>query len=151
MIETLRYKLRYFGIPVEGPAEVFCDKISVVNNSSIPTSAFNKRHNSICYHRVGEAQAAVILRVGWIPGDFNLSDFFTKTTMPGNTRHNLVDSIFSNTASPIGDIDKSWVHLYMGASNYLPHHKIRCGNWVWGLHIYIFIQINHLWLSICGD
>ena len=107
MIEALRYKLRRFGITVEGPAEVFCDNMSVVKNLSIPTSALNKRYNAICYHRVREAQAAGILRVGWIPGEFNLADLFTKTTMPGNTRHNLVDSIFSNTASPIGDIEKA--------------------------------------------
>ena len=109
------------GIPVEGPAEVFCDNMSVVNNSSIPTSAFNKRHNAICYHRFMESPAEVILQVGWIPVDFNLVDLFTKTTMPGNTRHNLVDSVFSNTASPIGDIEKAWVHFYMGTSKYFPH------------------------------
>ena len=68
MIETLRYKLRCFGIPVEGPEEVFCDNMSVVKNSSIPTSALNNRNNAICYHRVREAQAAGIIRVGWIPG-----------------------------------------------------------------------------------
>ena len=68
IIEALRYKLRCFGIPVEGPAEVFCDNMPVVNNSSIPTSLLKKRHNDICYHRVGEAQAAGIIQVGWIPG-----------------------------------------------------------------------------------
>ena len=98
MIESLRYKLRCFGIPVEGPVEVFCDNMSVVKNSSIPKSVFNKRHNYICYHRVREAQAAGILRAGLIPGELYLADLFTKTTMPGNTRHNLIDSIFSNTA-----------------------------------------------------
>ena len=35
MIEALRYKLRFLGILVEGPAEVFCDNMSVVNNPSI--------------------------------------------------------------------------------------------------------------------
>ena len=107
MIEALRYKLRCFGIPVEGPAEVFFDNMSVVNNSSIPTSVLNKRHNYVCYHRVREAQAAGILRVGWIPGEFNLAYMFTETTMPGNTRHSLVDLVFSNTESPIGDIEKA--------------------------------------------
>ena len=81
--------------------------MSVVNNLSIPTSALNKRHNAICYQRFREAQAAVILRVGWIPGEFNPEDLFIKTKMPGNTRNNLVDSILSDTASPIGDIDKA--------------------------------------------
>ena len=81
--------------------------MSVVKNLSIPTSLLNKRHNSICNHRVGEDRAAGILRFGWIIVEFNLVDFFTTTTMPGNTRHNLVDSIFSNTASPIVDTEKS--------------------------------------------
>ena len=38
--------------------------MSVVKNSIIPTSALNKSHNAICYHRVREAQAAGILLVG---------------------------------------------------------------------------------------
>ena len=66
--EALRYKLRCFGIPVEVPAEVSCDNMSVVKNLSIPTSVLNKRHNPICYRSVREAQAAGILRVGSIPG-----------------------------------------------------------------------------------
>ena len=62
MIESLRYKLRCFGIPVEGPAEVFCDNIPVIKNLSIPTSALKKRHNVICYHRVGGAQSAGVYK-----------------------------------------------------------------------------------------
>ena len=81
--------------------------MSVVKNSSIPTTALNKRHNDIHYHRVREALDAGIIEFGCIPGEFNLEDFFTKTIMPGNKRRNLVDSIFSNTASPIGDIKKT--------------------------------------------
>ena len=45
MIEALRYKLRCFEIPVEVPVVLFCDNMSVVKNSSIPTSLLNKRHN----------------------------------------------------------------------------------------------------------
>ena len=52
MIEALRYKLRCFGISVEGPSEIFCDNVSVVKNSSIPPSFLNKRHKAIYYHRV---------------------------------------------------------------------------------------------------
>ena len=83
----------------------FFDNMSVVKYLSISTSDLKKSHNGICYHSVREAQDSGILRVGWIPGEFNLADLFTMTTMPGNTRHNLVDSIFSNTKSPIGDIE----------------------------------------------
>ena len=140
MIEDLRYKWRCFGIPVEGPAEVFCDSMSVVKNSSILTSSLNKRYNAICYHRVSKAKAAGILRVGSIPGEFNLADMFTKTTVPGNSRHNLVDSILPNTTSPIGDIEKAYFHLYMGASKYLTHYKSSRGKWILGLHIYILFK-----------
>ena len=135
MIEALRYKLMIFGILVEVPAQIFCDNMSVVKNSNIPTSALKHRHNSICYHRVRGDQAAGIFRVGSIPGQFKLTDLFTKTTMSGNTRHNLVDSIFSNTASPIGDIEKAWVHFYMGVYKYLPHYKSSRLKWVLGFCI----------------
>ena len=33
-IEALRFKLRMFGVPVEGPAHVYCDNQGVVNNLS---------------------------------------------------------------------------------------------------------------------
>jgi hypothetical protein len=39
LIEALRYKLRMFGVPVEGPSNVYdCDNKSVVTNASVPTS-----------------------------------------------------------------------------------------------------------------
>ena len=110
--------------------------MSVVNNLSIPTSLLNNRNNAICCHRVRESKYAYIFRFGWIPGEFNPVDLFTKTTMPGDTRHNLVDSIFSITESTIGDIEKAWVHLYMGASKYIPHYKISCIKWVLVFHIF---------------
>ena len=61
MIESLRYKLRCFGIQVECPAEVFFDNMSVVKNSSISTSVLNNSHNSIYYHRVRESRSEGIL------------------------------------------------------------------------------------------
>ena len=100
-IEALRYKLRTFGVPIDGPADVLCDNKSVVTNSSVPSSVLNKRHNAICYHKVREAQAAGTLRVGWIDGKFNLADLFTKTTMAGNARNGMVEGIFHNDAAPL--------------------------------------------------
>ena len=41
MIETLCYKFRCFGVPVEGHTEVFCDNKSVVKNLIVPTSFLN--------------------------------------------------------------------------------------------------------------
>jgi hypothetical protein len=45
MIESLRYKLRMFGVPIHGPVNVFCNNESVVTNSTTPTSILNKKHN----------------------------------------------------------------------------------------------------------
>ena len=47
MVEALRYNIRCFGVPGDGPAELFCDNKSVVKNSSMPISVFKKRHNAI--------------------------------------------------------------------------------------------------------
>jgi hypothetical protein len=78
MIVALRYKLRMFGIPIEGPASVLCDNQGVVKNTSIPESTLSKRHNSINYHTVRESAAAGILRVGKEDGETNLADALTK-------------------------------------------------------------------------
>ena len=36
MIEAFGYKLRIFGIPIEGPANVYCDNEAVKKNTTIP-------------------------------------------------------------------------------------------------------------------
>ena len=105
MIEALRYKLRCFGIPIEGLATVLCDNKLVVTNSSVPVPVLNKRHHAICYHRVREAQAAQIIRVAWIPGDMNVSDLLTKTTMPANKKNQFVQEIFTNNSIVINEDD----------------------------------------------
>ena len=46
MLESLRYKLRMFGIPIDGPSNVFCDNKSMVTNSTVPTSTLKKKHNA---------------------------------------------------------------------------------------------------------
>jgi hypothetical protein len=78
MIEALRYKLRMFGVPIDGPANVFCDNKSVVTNSTIPTSVLKRKHNSIAYHRVREAVAAETLRIAKVDTKENLADLLTK-------------------------------------------------------------------------
>lgn len=67
-----------FGIPIDGPTNVFCDNQSVVTNASIPHSVLNKKHNAVCYHRVREAIASNIIRIAKEPGTENLADLFTK-------------------------------------------------------------------------
>ena len=88
MIVALRYKLWMFGIPIEGPANVFCDNRGVVKNVSIPESTLMKKHNAINYHAVREAVAAGILRVGKEDGETNLADLLTKV-LTGEKRWNI--------------------------------------------------------------
>ena len=78
MVKGLRYKLRMMGIPLDGPANVFCDNNSVVTNSSYPESTLKKKHISICYHLVREACAAGQIRVTYEKSEFNLADVITK-------------------------------------------------------------------------
>jgi len=99
MVEALRYKLRHFGVPFEGPTDVLCDNQSVVTNSSVPTSVLNKRHNAICNHRVREAQAAGIIRVGWIEGKGNVADLFTKTTISNESKRKFIHFVIDDIAT----------------------------------------------------
>ena len=68
-----------FGVPIEGPANVFCDNNGVVKNTTIPESMLAKlKHNAINYHLIREAVAAKVLLVGKEDGMTNLADLFTK-------------------------------------------------------------------------
>jgi hypothetical protein len=75
---ALRYKLRMFGIPINGLAITYCDNQGVVKNVSIPESVLSKKHNTINYHAVREAVAARIMQVAKEDGDSNLADLLTK-------------------------------------------------------------------------
>ena len=80
-IEALRYKLHMFGIPIEGPTNVFCDNEAAFNNTTIPGSTLKKKHNSICYHHCRESVAAWVMRVVKEGMLTNLADLFTKPLM----------------------------------------------------------------------
>ena len=63
-IVMLGYKLRMFGVPLDGPADVFCDNCGVVMNASKPESTLQNNHDATIYHAVRETAGADILRVG---------------------------------------------------------------------------------------
>ena len=89
-IESLRYKLRMFGVPLEGTTNVFCNNEAVFKNASQPDSTLKKKHTSICYHRCREAVACRMIRIAKEGTLTNLSDLFTKPLTPF-TRENLLD------------------------------------------------------------
>ena len=77
-IIEMRYKLRMLGVPVHGPTVMLGDNMSVVLNTTIPSSQLKKKHNAIAYHRVREAIAGKIIKFAHIPGTENVADIMTK-------------------------------------------------------------------------
>jgi hypothetical protein len=90
LVKALRYKLRMFGIPIEGPASMYCDNEAVYKNVAIPSSILNKKMHGISYHYCREAVAGGICRIAKEDTETNLSDLFTKT-LPRARREDLLD------------------------------------------------------------
>ena len=92
LIKGLHYKLCMMGIPIEEATNVFCDNESVVINSTALESVLKKKHNTIAYHRVREAQAAGFVQIAKEDGDSNLADILTKL-LPGPKLKDLIQHI----------------------------------------------------------
>jgi hypothetical protein len=78
LIIELRFMLRSLGVDLEGPALMLGDNMSVVLNTSVPSSVLKKKHNAIAYHCVGKAIAAKVLRFAYLRSEENASDILTK-------------------------------------------------------------------------
>ena len=50
LIMEVRYTLRMMGVALDGPAMLLGDNMSVVLNTTVPSSVLKKKHNAICYH-----------------------------------------------------------------------------------------------------
>lgn len=92
LIVGLRIKLKCFGVPIDGPANVHCDNNGVIQNMSIPESTLSKKHNAINYHVIRESVAAKILRVGKEYTETNIADAFTKL-LPYSRKYQLLRGI----------------------------------------------------------
>jgi hypothetical protein len=66
------------GIPLEGPANVFCDNMAVVINASVPTSTLKKKNVSIAYNMVRESCVMGMIRIAHERTETNLADCLTK-------------------------------------------------------------------------
>ena len=82
MIEGPDCKLRMFGVPIDGPTNIFCDNgsVGIRSSTSLESLSFDKeaKHNQICYHRVQEAMATGTVQKVKEGMKTNLSDLFTK-------------------------------------------------------------------------
>ena len=90
MVKSLRYKLRMFGVPIEGPSNLYCDNEAVYKNVSNPDSTLSKKMHSISYHYCREAVASGVARVAKEDTTTNLADLFTKI-LPRERREELLD------------------------------------------------------------
>ena len=116
----LRYTLRSFGVPIDGPAWLFGDNQSVVTSSTIPHSGLSKRWNALSYHKVREAVAGGWLRFEHIPGTQNPADVLTKALAWYQMRVHIEPLLFwkgdtlvsgPEQVDPEGSVAISWSHL----------------------------------------
>ena len=63
LIAALRYKMRMFGVPIDGSTGIFCDNEAVYKNASTPEYHIRKKHHSILYHMSREAVASGACRM----------------------------------------------------------------------------------------
>lgn len=81
MIEAIRYKLRIFGVPLDGPASVFFNNEALYQDTTVPKSTLSKKHHSIAYHCCRETSAAGIAQISKEGTLTNLSNLSTKLLM----------------------------------------------------------------------
>jgi len=73
-----RYKMRMLGCDLEDESWMIGDNMSVVLNTTLPSSSLKKKHLACAYHRVREAIAAGFIKFGHIGSDENVADICTK-------------------------------------------------------------------------
>ena len=81
MVTALRYKLRMFCVPIDGPTDMFCDNEAVYKKSSTPELVLPSKHHSVAYHKCREAFAPGIFRIAKEDTETNLADIFTKVLL----------------------------------------------------------------------
>ena len=77
LVIALQYKLRMFGVPLEGPTDMFCNNEALFKNTSTPDSVLRNKRHSITYHKCREAAVALICRISKEDTKTNLVDLFT--------------------------------------------------------------------------
>ena len=66
------------GVPIEGPAYVYSDNMSVIYNTSSPESTPNKKANSVCYRAISELASVVEIMTIHVLTLDNPADLWTK-------------------------------------------------------------------------
>ena len=102
-IDTLvefHYKLRMLGIPVENTSFLVGDNMSVVINTTLPSSSLKKKHQACNYHCIREVIATSYLLFGHIDTKLNLANICTKP-LPAPTFHALAAPYLFRAPRPL--------------------------------------------------
>src|SRR5688500_10049992 len=103
LVIEVRYKLRMLGVPLEETSLLVGDNMSVVINTTLPSSMLKKKHNAIAYHRVREAIAAKIINFAHIGSQVNVADILTKP-LTSEIFHRLLENyMFRKVATMKGE------------------------------------------------
>ena len=78
LVQELHFKLRIFGIPLDGLEGIYCDNEAIYKNIVNPDSVLKKKHHSVAYHMCREAVASKIIRVAKEGTKTNMAVLFTK-------------------------------------------------------------------------
>ena len=106
IIIELRYKLRMLGVKVEKKSLMLGDNMSVVVNTTIPSSSLKKKHLSCAYHKVREAIAGNYVDFGHIKSTQNLADINTKP-LSSPDFHALVGPYLFRTYKELDDMKEN--------------------------------------------
>ena len=96
LIIEMRYKLRMLGVKMEHQTMLLGDNMSVVLNTTIPSSSLKKKHLGCSYHRIREAIAGKFVIFGHIRSERNLADVGTKP-LSNIPFHTLIDPYLFRT------------------------------------------------------
>ena len=99
LVMAMRYKLCMLGVELEKTSLMLGDNMSVILNTTLPSSMLKKKHNAIAYHCVREAIAAKIISFVHVSSQDNLADVLTKP-LGAVAFHRLLDGyVFRNAKS----------------------------------------------------
>ena len=92
-VVALRYMLRCLGVNVDTTLAVYGDNLGVIQDSTIKDSLLKKKQVAISYHKLREADAAIIIvPINILLAD-NFADCLTKS-LPIANHNRLINRIF---------------------------------------------------------
>jgi hypothetical protein len=91
-VKGLQRELRVMGVPVDGPACVCGDNVSVTHVAQRPESTLKKKSNSVCHHCCQESVAMNESVTGHVPTEQNMADLCAEVIPGGAQRDFLVMS-----------------------------------------------------------